>query len=240
MASFATKQLHFVTYSWSDLQFLASQRIFKLNRLTGIGSLLQESCETLTLRYCCCKQAKVVASINMPFTTGSKCQVQTSSRPTTNLAPRSSRSNYAPSISSVLSSSSTLIPEAHQQRGFKTREAYLAALEEFAEGHLYMTTGDHTLKGFYGDKTMDFYKAKSSPMEDRKRRREQERRRTLPAILEDSVPVEDQDVVTESGQESPTFSESSAGTSEGETSPQGRRRSRFSKIFSGGRRGTVG
>lgn len=68
--------------------------------------------------------------------------------------------SIAPSISSVLSDATTINAPIHRQRGFKSRESYLAALEEFAESKLYMPAGDRTLHGWYGEETMN----------DRKRR----------------------------------------------------------------------
>lgn len=137
-----------------------------------------------------------------------------------------------------------MVPEAHQQRGFKSREAYLAALQQFADRHEYMQAGEQTLTGFYGEKTMDFYKTKTSPLEDRRRRREREarekeRRQTLPSIVEDSTSLNGRgDALVESGQSSQHFNESGVSTSEGEATQKDSRRSRFGMVF-GGRRRTV-
>lgn len=115
-------------------------------------------------------------------------------------APPSSRSSrpasIAPSISSVLSDATTITAPVHEQRGFKSREAYLAALNEFAESKLYMPTGDHTLHGWYGTKTMDDYKKRPGLREGRKKRRtsqagenddvNKERRTTMAVVPEAS------------------------------------------------------
>lgn len=63
--------------------------------------------------------------------------------------------SIAPSISSVLSDATTINAPVHRQRGFQTREAYLAALDDFAESKLYMPAGDRTLYGWYGGETMN-------------------------------------------------------------------------------------
>lgn len=78
--------------------------------------------------------------------------------------------SIAPSISSVMSDATTITAPIHEQRGFKSREAYLAALNEFAESKLYMPAGDHTLHGWYGEKTMDDYKNRPGLRDDRKKK----------------------------------------------------------------------
>lgn len=112
--------------------------------------------------------------------------------------PRPGRpASLAPSISSVLSDATTVAAPAHEQRGFGSREEYLAALHEFAESKLYMPAGEHTIYGWYGEKTMDDYKNRPRLRDGRYRRKKNqgkdsddsttERRRNVAPIPEESA-----------------------------------------------------
>lgn len=104
--------------------------------------------------------------------------------------------SIAPSISSVLSDATTITAPAHVQRGFKSREAYLAALHEFAESKQYMPVGDHTLYGVYGGETMDARKQRMLAEKEKRRSfkramnadstASKERTRSIPAVTEAS------------------------------------------------------
>ena len=105
--------------------------------------------------------------------------------PTTNT--RSSRpASIVPSISSSLSDATTVTAPTHLQRGFKSQESYLAALNEFADSQLYMQPNEYTLHGWYGTKTTEDYKQQLSLKEERKKQKkegvkaeEARRRKTL-------------------------------------------------------------
>ena len=159
----------------------------------------------------------------------------------TSRVPPSSRSSrpasIAPSISSVLSDATTITAPVHEQRGFKSREAYLAALNDFAESKLYMPTGDHTLHGWYGTQTMDDYKNRPGLRDGRKKRRssqaegndnvDKERRPTMAVVPEASD--ESASVPTVRSTEDAENDAPNAGSTE----KQGRFR-RLSRVFSGG------
>ena len=91
----------------------------------------------------------------------------------------------------MLSDATTITAPQHIQRGFKSREQYLAALNEFAESKSYMEVHDHTVIGWYGSKTAEDYKQRLGLREERRMRKEnerrvedRERRRTLGAVEE--------------------------------------------------------
>lgn len=136
------------------------------------------------------------------YSTDSTTQLLSSQSPN----PHGGRpASIAPSISSVLSDASTTTSPNHVQRGFSSRAAYLAALHEFAESKSYME-GPHTLKGFYGTKTMDHYKQKPGLMDERRARkakqhREQERQRrlTLTDVPEENISREEVTRVASNG-----------------------------------------
>lgn len=101
---------------------------------------------------------------------------------------RTSRTaSIAPSMDSVFSDTSTVVPPNHVQRGFKTREAYLAALQEFADEHSHMSPGEYTIKGVYGTTTIADYQKRKSLGEERRERKakaERERQRQATRDLE--------------------------------------------------------
>ena len=94
-----------------------------------------------------------------------------------------------------------------------------------------METGDHTLKGFYGEKTMDEYKAVPSLMEERRRRKAKERRATL-----ESIPELNQVGSATSGRGLENGERVDSGDASSGENKSGRMR-RFSRVFA--RRSTV-
>ena len=163
----------------------------------------------------------------------------TSRASATSAARASSAYNYTPSIDSRLASDETLPVHNSQNgsstyRGFPSREAYLEALEEFAEGKSYADAHDHTLTGFYGTKTMDHYKKKPKPTGDRAARKELARlakRATVADGMPEGVPEEEGVTRTATAGSSKTVQKADVGPKESRTR-------RLSRVFTG-RRATV-
>lgn len=145
--------------------------------------------------------------------------------------------SIAPSISSVLSDATTITAPIHEQRGFKSREAYLAALNEFAESKLYMPAGNHTLHGWYGGETMDDCK-KRLGVGEKKKTRSKGAKKTHPVGSERRATMA---VVPEASEESaetstPVQIEGAEDNTQMADQPQtqGRLR-RLSRVFSSGK-----
>ncbi|KAJ9661399.1 hypothetical protein H2198_001967 [Neophaeococcomyces mojaviensis] len=157
--------------------------------------------------------------------------------------------SIAPSIYSVLSDATTIAAPQNTYRGFPSREAYLAALNDFIESKMYMSTGHQTLKGFYGDETMDDVIRNRPDVEFgwQKRRREKKAakaRRMTVAVGMDSVSEEGQRV--EDRGNAPMASLTPTGSNdeqmqrtETNSSQKGGKMRRLTRVFSGGRRATV-
>lgn len=146
--------------------------------------------------------------------------------------------SIAPSISSVLSDATTITAPIHVQRGFKTREAYLAALDDFAESKLYMPAGDYTLHGWYGGETMNDRKKRLAVGKEKRRSSKHtqnadvtaatnRRRATIAAIQEAT-----EDPAQASNSEEAGDRENSMPTIECAENSQSRLR-RFSRVLSG-------
>lgn len=146
--------------------------------------------------------------------------------------------SIAPSISSVLSDATTITAPIHVQRGFKTREAYLAALNEFAESKSYMPAGNYTLHGWYGGETMGERKTRLGAGREKKKHSKHiskaetvknERRATMPAVTEGSENAAD--VLTTEQVAGQIDSQPRLGS---EQTERPSRLKRFSRVFAGG------
>lgn len=70
-----------------------------------------------------------------------------------------------PETSSIMTATTTDTTTASRPyRGFPSEEAYLDALRAWAEERMFLQSGDHSLIGYYGNKTMEEY-AKDRPPE---------------------------------------------------------------------------
>jgi len=162
---------------------------------------------------------------------------------TTSTTPHPSRpASIVPSITSVLSDATTITGPAHTQRGFKSRESYLAALQEFADRKSHMESNERTLVGWYGVKTMDDYKARTSLKEERRKRKDREeqerqRRRTLVGMDERDEGLGVGRVIE--GNEGAEEEHNELSNVETRTSQKEGRMRRLSRVFTGGRRPTV-
>ena len=164
----------------------------------------------------------------------------------------SRNSSYATSITSVISgtSSITLNPLNHHQRGFRSREDYLAALREFEESKSYMDTGEFKVSGIYGKETMEEARDRLGPSlrEERRIRKKAEalererinRRQTLSSVPEAGArgqeSIEPQTSRPCEAQTSSLNNDTPDPCGTREEPPKVGRMRRISRVFSAGRR----
>ncbi|GAB1726559.1 hypothetical protein NU195Hw_g2484t1 [Hortaea werneckii] len=79
-------------------------------------------------------------------------------------APRISTEDPPPAYTerpvSLSNDESKLHNHGNSYKGFPSQEAYLAALNEWAEAQKYLPVGDNGVTGFYGEKTLEEYARK--------------------------------------------------------------------------------
>lgn len=133
--------------------------------------------------------------------------------------------------------------EPQSYRGFPSREAYLAALRDWAESKQFLES-DYQIRGFYGQKTMDYYKNKPGLRDARKARKASEAIARQQAARRATVANNIPEPVSEDGESlSNAVTADTITTDPGNVSEAAAKESkvrRLSRVFTGGRRATVG